>query len=386
MRRLVNPIRPYAWGSRTAIATLQGRPAPAPGPEAELWLGAHPSAPSAVALDDGDLVDLTEVIAADPGVLGAASIERFGPRLPYLVKVLAAVQPLSLQAHPDVELARAGFAADAAKPAAQRTYVDPYHKPELLVALTDFRALCGFRDPDASAAELASLRVAELAPVIGALRSGPVRHRLRSAVEMLLRWPAAERAHLVGAAVAAVADDPGALIAELGRRYPTDPGVLVAVLLNQVRLRPDEGVYLAAGNLHAYLDGTGIEVMAASDNVLRGGLTPKPVDVAELLRVLRFEVLADPVRRPVPLGAGLLTWPVEVDDFTLVKAVVGKPVTLPGRGPRILVCTAGEAVVGAPAERLALRCGESVFVGAPEPAVRLAAPEGAEVFQCCPGV
>jgi mannose-6-phosphate isomerase len=340
-------VRDYAWGSHTAIARIQGRPVPSPGPEAELWLGAHPGAPASLSG-----VPLPEALAADPvGLLGAQVVEAYGVRLPYLFKLLAADAPLSIQAHPDERRARERYAAG------HPGYTDPYHKPELLVAVEEFDALCGFRDPAESADALESLGVDALKPVVAALRD----NRLRDAVELLMSWPDPERAELVSAVAAA---EPYA--AELAAHYPGDVGVVVAQLLHRVRLAPDEAVWMPAGNLHAYLRGTGVEIMAASDNVLRGGLTPKPMDVPELLRVLRFEVLAEPVVKPVPVAPGVLTWPTPVPEFALYKAsVAGTPVTLPGAGPRILLCLAGSVEVPG----LTLSPGRAAFVGAAEPAV-----------------
>ena len=352
MRPLLNPIRPYAWGSRTAIAALQGRPGPTVEPEAELWMGAHPAAPST--FDDG--AGLT------PDLFGAEVTARFGNRLPYLLKVLAAAEPLSLQAHPDADQAAEGYASG------HPSYVDPHHKPELLVARSDFDALCGFRDPSLTAELLGSFGVPELAPVVEALRGGS----LREAVRRILTWPGPDRADLVDQVTKAGASGPTpghALAADLGRRYPGDVGVVVALLLNQVRLSPDEAVFMPAGNLHAYLHGVGIEIMAASDNVLRGGLTPKTVDVPELLRVLRYEVLADPVLRPTTVAPGILTWPTPVAEFALHKAVA--PASLPGGGPRIVVAVEGSGQVSTGPSVLPLSAGQSVFVSPAEGAVTL---------------
>ncbi len=192
-----------------------------------------------------------------------------------------------------------------------------------------------------------------------------------------MTWPGADRPDLV----AAVAASGVPLARELGQRYPGDMGVLVALLLNQVRLQPDEAVFMPAGNLHAYLSGFGVEVMAASNNVLRGGLTPKAVDVAELLRVLRYEVLQDPVVRAVALGPGLTGWPVPVADFALIKAVAGDDaVVLPGGGPRILCCLHGPASLRAGDQTMELVAGQSVFVAATEAAVEVSG-MGAVVFQ-----
>jgi mannose-6-phosphate isomerase len=363
MERLYGQIRPYAWGSREAIARIQGRPVPSEGPEAELWLGAHATAPSSVG-SGGVLPDL---FATHPGLLGDGVVEEFGPRLPYLLKVLAAESPLSIQAHPDAARAEEAFAAG------HPSYSDAFHKPELLVAVEEFDALCGFRDPAVSAERLEALDVAALKPVVEALRTGTVEERLRGAVSLLLSGSLPT--DLVASVAAA---DPFA--ASLAEHYPDDPGVVVALLLNHVRLGEDDAVWMPAGNLHAYLCGVGVEVMAASDNVLRGGLTPKRVDVPELLRVLRFEVLVDPVVRPVAVAPGVVTWPAPVREFALYKATVaGSSVSLPGDGPRIVLCLRGSVSLGA----LALGAGEAAFVSAAEPPV-VASGEGV-VFQASTG-
>ncbi|MFI6262051.1 mannose-6-phosphate isomerase, class I [Micromonospora sp. NPDC051006] len=373
MELLHGPIRDYAWGSRSAIAALQGRPVPSDGPEAELWLGAHPGAPASIERA-GARVSLTDVLAAEPEVwLGDRAVNRFGPRLPFLLKVLAADAALSLQAHPDAKQARAGHAADLARPAGERNYVDPYPKPELLVALSDFEALCGFRDPAASAAALAAFGVPALQPVVAALRSGTA--GLRTAVRTLLTWPQQERAGLVAAVVAAPADGPDAALArELAASYPADPGVLVALLLNHVRLEPGEAIWMPAGNLHAYLRGTGVEIMAASDNVLRGGLTPKRVDVDELLRVLRFEVLDEPVSAAHRVSPGVDCWPVPVDDFALHRVTVGTEVPaaeLTVAGPRVVLCASGSVTVDDGSGALTLASGQAAIGGASGGPVRI---------------
>ncbi|WP_433118053.1 mannose-6-phosphate isomerase, class I [Micromonospora sp. CA-246542] len=363
MEPLYGPIRDYAWGSRSAIALLQGRPVPSPGPEAELWLGAHPGAPASVERA-GARVSLCDLVRDEPGQwLGQRVAGRFGSRLPFLLKVLAADSPLSLQAHPDAEQARAGFAAEADLPPEERNYTDPHHKPELLVALTPFEALCGFRDPVESAEALAAFGVPELGPVVDALRTGPA--GLRTAVGTLLGWPVAERDGLLRAVLASAADGPDAELAHrLAKAYPGDPGVLVALLLHHVRLVPGEGIWMPAGNLHAYLSGCGVEIMAASDNVLRGGLTPKRVDVDELVRVLRFEVLDEPVRAARPVAPGVDCWAVPVDDFALHRVRVGADVpeaTLALPGPRVVLCGAGTVTVDDGAGALTLTSGQAAI-------------------------
>ncbi|GIF77591.1 mannose-6-phosphate isomerase, class I [Asanoa siamensis] len=338
MELLDSPIRDYAWGSRTVIARLQGRSVPTAGPEAELWVGAHPAAPSTLDGEDGP-VSLAETIAAAPiGWLGRDAAARFGAKLPFLLKLLAADAPLSLQAHPDRERAQERFTAG------DPNYVDANHKPELLVAIEPFDALCGFRDPKTSADALEALGGEPLAAITAHLRRG----QLADAVELLLTWPGkgADLVSLVtkGDGVTQRFSADLALVRRLAAHYPNDPGVLVALLLNPVRLAPGEAVWMPAGNLHSYLSGTGVEIMAASDNVLRGGLTPKRVDVAELLQVLRFEVLADPVVKPVEVAPGISTWPVPVDDFALHR--ITSPTQLTLDGPVLALCVAGEVTIG----------------------------------------
>lgn len=342
MLRLDSPIRGYQWGSRDFIARVQGRAVPAPGPEAELWIGAHPDSPSTV---EGNGT-LDAVIAADPQThLGGDATQRYGPRLPYLMKLLAAQEPLSLQAHPDAEQARAGFAAK------HPSYVDPFHKPELMLALEDFEALCGFRDPAQSAKALRG--ISGLESVVELLAAGD----LRGAVVALLQWPAGGRQALV-AQVAR--NDP--LARKLAEFYPDDMGVIVALLLNHVFLRPGEAVWMPAGNLHAYIRGAGVEVMASSDNVLRGGLTRKEINIPELLRVLRFDYGDVPFVHPEPVAPGVDEWPVPVSDFRLRRVrLEGQAVELDPTGPRTVLCLVGRITIADASGAVTLVGGESAF-------------------------
>ncbi|GIH07052.1 putative mannose-6-phosphate isomerase ManA [Rhizocola hellebori] len=346
MQRLHSQIRGYPWGSRDFIAKVQGRPHPTPAPEAELWIGAHPDSPSAV--EGGGTLD--QLIATTPEAsLGADSIAAFGARLPYLMKLLAAQEPLSLQAHPDSEQARAGFAA------AHPSYVDAYHKPELMLALEDFEALCGFRPGPESAQLLRALGIASLAPVVESLEAGD----LRAAVSTLLGWPAGEREALV----AAVAQG-DQLAGQLAGYYPDDMGVIVALLLNHVTLRPGEAIWMPAGTLHAYVRGAGVEIMASSDNVLRGGLTRKHIDVAELLRVLRFEPMRIPLLSEQTVSPGVVTWPVPVADFRLSRIRLDgeqPALELTPHGPRTVLCLRGEVSVADKRGAVWLTGGESAF-------------------------
>lgn len=364
MQELDGVIRNYAWGSQVDIAKLKGRAEPAELPEAEEWFGAHPTAPSI--LEDGRPLD--DAIASDPEpMLGARVLDRFGPRLPFLLKLLAADKPLSLQAHPNSRQAHSGYQRERriGIDAAFRNYVDGNHKPELLVALTDFRALCGFRDPLATADEVEALGVPALEGLVRTLRDE--RTGLRRAVTDLLGLERDECREIIDQAVkAALADgrEPQgspAVLVELAGHYPDDPGVLVGMLLNHVSLRPGEAVYMPAGNLHAYLKGFGVELMAASDNVLRGGLTGKRVDVPELLRVLDFRAIDEP-RSASSDDGPVRSWPVPIDDFNLRRIEVGSESRgFDVDGPRICLCTGGTVTVADDAGEVELAPGRAAF-------------------------
>jgi mannose-6-phosphate isomerase len=374
MWSLMNTVRHYPWGSRTVIPELLGEPSPADRPYAELWMGAHPDGPSV--LSTGTPLD--KAIEERPDVLlGPAVHERFGTRLPFLMKVLAADRPLSLQAHPTTEQARAGFDAEEAAGVPRddptRTFKDPFHKPELLLALTTVEALCGFRPVEESLHCLAKLQVPELKPTIAALARGG----LRAAIPQLIALSPDIRSVLVEAVAEAAsrfvaAHDPEFIntyrwAAALAETYPGDPGVVISLMCNHLKLAPGEAVFLPAGNLHAYLSGAGVEVMAGSDNVLRGGLTAKHVDLAALIEVLDFADGRVPVIHPV-LGPGGLRYPVPVEDFDLTRVQLdAQSGSLTTRGPQVLLCTEGAAVLCSPDAELTLRQGESAFVPAGAP-------------------
>ncbi|MBT3167640.1 mannose-6-phosphate isomerase, class I [Streptomyces sp. Vc74B-19] len=368
MDRLDNTIRPYAWGSPTAIPRLLGTE-PTGEPQAEMWMGAHPGAPSRTGR--GTLV---EVIDADPErELGPAAVATFGPRLPFLLKLLAAGSPLSLQVHPDLAQARAGYEDEERRgvpvTAPHRNYKDANHKPELVCALTEFDGLCGFRDPLHAAELLDGLGVDSLKPYVDLLHARPEEAALREVLTAVLTADPEEMARTV--AEAATACDrlggPYAPYAGIAHHYPGDPGVIAAMLLNHVRLQPGEAMFLGAGVPHAYLDGLGVEIMANSDNVLRCGLTPKHVDVPELLRVVRFEATDPAVLRPEAGPDDEEVYETPTDEFRLSRYVLPEggtthDLTLPT--PQILLCTAGSVRAG----EHDLTPGHSVFVPAGEKA------------------
>ncbi|MGW1226441.1 mannose-6-phosphate isomerase, class I [Streptomyces sp. NPDC002530] len=378
MDRLSNTVRPYAWGSTTAIPALLGI-APTGEPQAEMWMGAHPGAPSRTtrpgAADRSAPPaeqPLNEIIDADPvRELGAAAVEKFGPRLPFLLKLLAAGAPLSLQVHPDLAQARQGYAEEERRAvpidAPHRVYKDANHKPELICALTPFEGLCGFRRPTEAAEAMEALGVDSLKPYADLLRAHPEEAALREALGAILGADPARTAETV-AAVAEAAERTGgahAHLAGLAHHFPGDAGVIAAMLLNHVRLQPGEALYLGAGVPHAYIEGLGVEIMANSDNVLRCGLTPKHVDVPELLRIVRFEAAEPGILRPEASPLGEEVYETPIDEFRLSRFALppgAAPVELTAAGPQILLCTAGALKTG----ELALGPGQSVFVPADE--------------------
>lgn len=382
VNRIEGRIRTYAWGSRTALAALTGRPVPSEHPEAELWFGAHPGAPSPL---EGTGETLLQRIGEDPsGQLGTAAD---GGRLPFLLKLLAADQALSLQAHPTLEQAKAGYAREEADgipvTSPQRNYKDDNHKPELLVALTRFEALAGFRPVGATRALLAELvRLAEQHPQGG---GGLGRHAellddddgtegLRALVTTWISLPSTDREELLSVVVPAcrslttsAASGPDAWMGEaaqaavdLADQYPGDAGVLVSLLLNHVVLSPGEAIFLSAGKLHAYLRGTGVEIMANSDNVLRGGLTSKHIDVPELMRVVDFAPSENPVLHADADG----NYAVPVPEFRLRAVPGGGSVEVDG--PAIVLVTGGGGAVSDPAGEhvVALASGQAAWVPA----------------------
>jgi len=370
-----NPVRDYAWGSPTALPELTGRQ-PTGAPEAELWMGAHPGAPSLVGGRP-----LGEFLAEHPDrALGPDLVERGGPHLPFLLKILGVGGPLSLQVHPSAEQARTGFAAEEASgipwDAPERSYRDPYAKPEMIVALGDFDAVCGFRRPLEARELVARLGTTpRLCSLLDDLGREGASAALGAAFARLVTWPEADRPALVSEAATAARSAYGceaySWLVHLARLYPADPGALAPLLLSTVRLAPGQGLLLGPGVPHAYLRGTAIEIMGASDNVLRAGLTTKHVDVGGLLATVRVNAEPVPVLKPQPVGPEEV-WPSDdIPDFLLsrIRVIPGEPARLDRRGPQVLVCVDGTVEVTDGRTALALRSGASAFVEAVAPEV-----------------
>lgn len=379
MELMDNRIRTYAWGSRTAIAELIGAPSPAQHPQAELWMGAHPGDSSTLQSPSGER-SLLEAIADKPVLMLGERVEaEFGPRLPFLFKILAAAEPLSLQAHPSAAQAARGFAQEEAAGvpigASGRNYKDANHKPELICALTPFDALCGFRDPTRTVQLLADLAVPQLDHYLSLLSGQPDADGVRAFFSSILTIPSRLVEPLLTAVLTACVRlvregspfDPEYRTAlELGERYPGDPGVLAALLLNRVTLQPGEALYLAAGNLHAYLAGVGVELMANSDNVLRGGLTPKHVDVPELMRVLDFSAGDVDVLSGEEVRPGELVYRTPSPEFRLSRlSLTWQPLELTHDGPQVVLLAEGGArITDGDGHSIVVERGHSVWIAA----------------------
>jgi mannose-6-phosphate isomerase len=399
-------IRTYAWGSRVAIAEFTGRSSPTAHPEAELWLGAHPGDPARVEGPGGEQASLLDVIAADPeGELGHQVRERFGDVLPFLVKVLAADEPLSLQAHPSARQAVEGFDREdrSGLPVNSpvRNYRDRNHKPELLVALSDFEALAGFRPAAQSVELMRALAVADLEPYVALLTDQSDADGLRALFTTWITAPQPDLEALIAAVLEGAVgylrsgakqfSDEARTILELGERYPGDAGVLAALLLNRIGLKSGEGIFLPAGNLHSYLRGVAMEVMANSDNVLRGGLTPKHVDVPELLRVLDFDP-APEVRVPTRRDGIELVYETPAVEFAAAELTLDGPnlghgVDAPARheGPQILVCIEGSVTARAKSGEVRIDRGAAAWVAADDGPIRVEASVPSRLFRATVG-
>ena len=364
-------VQDYAWGNTQGIQEIVGLPVDGT-PAAEYWLGAHPKAPSAT--PDSTLLDH---LNAHPQHLGDAARDVYGDRLPFLLKILSARTALSIQAHPTLDQARAGYEHENAEgisvDAPNRNYKDAWHKPEMMYALTPFDVLCGFRPPHAIRATFERLETTSGNPLLTRIIStlnGP--DPLKTTLSTILTEPgygelADHLAKLTYEPVEAdhpslegSAHDPVSTLKRVNADFPTDPGALVALMLNMLTLNPGEAIALNAGILHAYLGGLGIEIMASSDNVLRGGLTSKHIDIEELTAVVTFEPT-----EPDCVDGGEGQWlKGATDDFKLMP-LTRADTTVELGGPAIALCVEGTyALSTQTGDSVTLKPGESVFIPA----------------------
>ncbi|EAU0667866.1 mannose-6-phosphate isomerase [Salmonella enterica] len=373
MQKLINSVQNYAWGSKTALTELYGIANPQQQPMAELWMGAHPKSSSRITTANGETVSLRNAIENNKtALLGEAVANRFG-ELPFLFKVLCAAQPLSIQVHPNKRNSEIGFAKENAAgipmDAAERNYKDPNHKPELVFALTPFLAMNAFRE----FSDMVSL----LQPIAGAhsaiahFLQAPNAERLSQLFASLLNMQGEEKSRALAVLKAALNSqqgEPWQTIRVISEYYPDDSGLFSPLLLNVVKLNPGEAMFLFAETPHAYLQGVALEVMANSDNVLRAGLTPKYIDIPELVANVKFEPkpASELLTAPVKSGAEL-DFPIPVDDFAFSLYDLALQETSIGQhSAAILFCVEGEAVLRKDEQRLVLKPGESAFIGADE--------------------
>jgi mannose-6-phosphate isomerase len=397
--RLDNPARRYDWGSSDGIEKALGIPNPGGGPLAEIWMGAHPSAPS-VALLGRERVGLDSLVEREPELaLGPRILDRFGSRLPFLLKALSAGRPLSLQAHPAKLKAARGFDRENLSgvpiDAPERNYRDPNHKPEMAVALTPFELLCGFRPTEQIIENVSLIAPRERGRFIARLERNPGRVELsvffysiisgeRRIKERLLALarPRVERLLESGALPA---DRVAAfrLIRKLLDDFPRDIGALAPLILNHLSLEPGQAVFIAPGELHAHLSGTCLEIMASSDNVIRGALTGKYVDVAELVSVLTFNPERPPIIIPERVSRRQEDYPAFAPDFQISRLSLegGGTWRRTTRGPEILLCVEGEAVAAREGESLRLKRGESAFAEDAAGDFELSSEDGAVLYR-----
>jgi len=373
---LKNTVQEYAWGSYTAIPKLLGNDSPMNTPQAELWMGAHPKAPSKVKLN-GEWISLMKLIEKNPkDILGKVVAEKYNNRLPYLFKVLAAAKPLSIQAHPSLVQAKEGFIRENSLgipfDANNRNYKDDNHKPECICALTFFWALNGFRKISDVLALLEKICPQGLKSDLNNLRVEPNSLGLKKFFQAIMTMGRAQQNQIIADAIInsrKFTEDDQAYkwMIDLHNEYPADIGVFSPIFLNLICLKPGQAMFLPAGELHAYLDGVGIELMANSDNVLRGGLTPKHVDVPELLNVLNFEERELDILSPIESNECERIYSSRAEEFVLSVITLKRDLTChspTNRSVEILLCTDGEAIITdlGNNDKLAFGRGKSIII------------------------
>ncbi|MGB5747241.1 MAG: mannose-6-phosphate isomerase, class I [Desulfobacterales bacterium] len=375
---LKNTVQKYAWGSTTAIQALLGGGGESHEPMAELWMGAHPKAPSLINYE-GQWISLADLIAIDPqNILGEKVAKKFHNQLPYLFKVLAAAKPLSIQAHPSLELARKGFENENKQEipinAAHRNYKDDNHKPECLCALSSFWALCGFRKIDDILSLMGKICPVGLNIEMAQLRKQADSRGLKLIFTDLMSMDTEQKKRVIDEATLNAkqrSDENPAFhwMTKLSYEYPLDIGILSPLFLNLIQLKPGQALFLPAGELHAYLKGVGIELMANSDNVLRGGLSPKHIDVPELLKVLNFkprqvEILKEKKKRKIERIYDSFAEEFVLSAISITEGEFYRNSNL--QSAQILLCTEGEAHLADSGNKhiLHIEKGDSVFVSA----------------------
>ncbi|MBU2497984.1 MAG: mannose-6-phosphate isomerase, class I [Proteobacteria bacterium] len=375
---LKNVVQEYAWGSETFLPELLGNPPAAGRPQAELWMGVHPNGPSMAAWES-QWIPLSDLIERDPvGALGKSVAAKFSNNLPFLFKILAASKPLSIQVHPDLEQARQGFAREnerkVQRHSPRRTYQDPNHKPEILCALRPFWALKGFRRVEDILSLVAQIDAPSLEGEMAPLQQNQDREGLKRFFSALMTTREKNRQRLLLEAVRSIsncapADPAYAWIIRLYQAFPDDIGVLSPLFMNLINLQPGEAIYLPPGELHAYLEGVGIELMANSDNVLRAGLTTKHMDLPELTRSMNFVEGKVEILKPRSSDGVEWHYPTPAQEFALscISLDQGAPYESPmERSVEIMICLDGDAQVTDPfhGDEVHMKQGTAIIVPA----------------------
>ena len=374
--KLNNEIQQYAWGSATALPELLKIDNPEHAPMAELWMGTHHKAPSKVVTDAGEET-LDRLIAAQPeSILGNKTSSQFGGKLPFLFKVIAAAKPLSIQAHPNLDQAKRGFVRENKKgiplDAPERNYRDDNHKPEIICAVKPYLAMRGFRNVDDIIAEFSGYDIPEFNEMAKELKTEPDSEGLKTFFRKLMEL---DRDYCTALTAQVLKQVEGSsllryrVMRKLQKYYPGDIGVLCPLFLNVLELQPGQAMFLPPGELHAYIEGTGIELMANSDNVLRGGLTSKHMDIPELIHVLTFSEGPPELIKPRQGGKTEIVYPTPIKDFGLAKITTTHDTPYENsrqKSIELLICLEGSGKVTAKqnGDRLEFNQGESFAVSA----------------------
>jgi mannose-6-phosphate isomerase len=393
--RLKNPVQNYAWGSKNLLSELLGKnPSNSPEltsepiaePEAELWMGAHPKAPSQIEIQPGEWKPLDQWIQEDPkDILGVEVAKRFQNELPFLFKILAVEKPLSIQLHPNQDQAKEGFQRENEKgiplSAPHRNYKDPNHKPELICALTPFQAFVGFRPVEELQTILKVFLNSPLKKEVEDFLENSNEKHLTQLLERAFQLPKEEQAALVNRTLNLSGSEH---LSQVESHYPADIGVFIAALMNFIELKPAEALFLGAGEIHAYMSGLGVEVMANSDNVLRGGLTPKHIDVPEMMKILTPKMgKVPPLESEESARIAYCVYPSEAEEFQLWRAhfVEKTPLKRLGSkgGPEIIFTYEGEGLIydSKTEQKLSFQKGDVFFIPAHSGELEL---EGGGVF------
>jgi mannose-6-phosphate isomerase len=377
--KLENAVQHYDWGSPWMIPELVGTENSAMIPWAELWMGIHPAAPS-MCIDEekNRKISLVDLIKENPDFYLGDETQKVFNNLPFLYKVLSADKPLSIQAHPNLEQAKEGFERENKAgidiKAPNRNYKDANHKPEIMCALSPFTAMCGFREIAEIEKLLNILDCSALNLPLAALKDSSQNGGLKGFLGTLFAMNIDDRKNLTDAILEHGRDFAAKnetykaefeLCVEFAQLHPEDPSIIAPLYLNLIQLKPGEAIFLPAGVLHAYVYGLGMELMANSDNVLRGGLTSKYIDAEELKKVLNFTPFMPEILKASNSEENLFAYKTECRDFEL-KHYQHKSGTVNyvDSAPSIIFVTKGTLIIqdSETGKTLTLKKGESAFI------------------------